>query len=518
MAERQSRTFEDKPAVREKSPLLIGLAGASGGGKTYSAMRLAAGIQEVVGGEVFVIDTDNGRALHYAEQFKFRHVRFDPPHSSLAYVDAIRFCVARGAGVIVVDGMSHEHEGVGGMLDFHEAELDRMAGDDWRKREAMKMLAWAKPKAARRALLLEIQRLMIPTVFCFRAKEGVKPVKVGTKTEVIQQGFTPIAGDEFVFEMTLNALLLPASGGVPTWNPEHPGEKKMTKLPAQFESLRSINAPIDEKLGRSLAKWATVGADRPETPRDQTQENRARQEPPQEDSQDGGPDGPDDLYAPPGEPESGQGGDADGFSTKGATDLPPEEDFPGDRKGTRAATAEEIRQNEAEAAKLEHAAKLAEEQRRANAEEAARRTAESVKTGNAPEPEEVDGFADFADVLTEADDWPQIVAGLKALSSSVSWEKAPYDRQMKARAAAYHRLRELNEKGYGLDFLTDPHAFRCYIEGEDDEPTLRLNFSAFKATPVWTALPEAARSTFATAAGRRSATLTAAGSGASDFT
>ena len=34
------RTFEAKPAVRESVPLLVGLMGASGSGKTYSALRL----------------------------------------------------------------------------------------------------------------------------------------------------------------------------------------------------------------------------------------------------------------------------------------------------------------------------------------------------------------------------------------------------------------------------------------------------------------------------------------------
>jgi ABC-type sulfate/molybdate transport systems ATPase subunit len=44
------RKFEFVPAVRASVPLLVGLYGPSGGGKTFSALRLATGIQEVTGG------------------------------------------------------------------------------------------------------------------------------------------------------------------------------------------------------------------------------------------------------------------------------------------------------------------------------------------------------------------------------------------------------------------------------------------------------------------------------------
>src|SRR5258708_34193941 len=139
------RKFDDKPAVREQVPLLIGRMGPSGSGKTYSALRLATGIHEVTGGEIYVIDTEARRALHYAEQFKFRHVQFDAPFGSLDYLAAIRHCVAKGAKVIVIDSMSHEHSGPGGYLLTQEAEVQRMAGDDYAKRERVKMAGWIKP-------------------------------------------------------------------------------------------------------------------------------------------------------------------------------------------------------------------------------------------------------------------------------------------------------------------------------------------------------------------------------------
>ena len=257
MATLPNRQFQASEAVREHVPLLIGLTGPSGGGKTFSALRLATGIQTVAGGDIYFIDTESRRALHYADRFKFKHVPFDAPYGSLDYLAALQFCVGQGAGVVIVDSMSHEHEGPGGMVDLHDQIVDRMAGNDYAKRERVKMLAWSEPKQKRRALINGILQLNCNFIFCFRAKNTAKPGKDEKgKSVVIPQGFMPIAGEEFVFEQTLNALLLPGAGGVPTWHSDQVGERTMIKLPEQFAALRNRDKPLDESVGRRLAMWA----------------------------------------------------------------------------------------------------------------------------------------------------------------------------------------------------------------------------------------------------------------------
>jgi len=251
------RSFVAKDAVRESVPVLFGIMGPSGGGKTVSALRVATGIQEVTGGDIFGIDTEARRMLHHADAFKFKHLEFNAPFGSLDYLEAISHCVKKGAKVIIVDSMSHEHEGPGGMIDFQERELGRLAGNDYGKRERMKMLAWQKPKADRRALINGLLQINCNFIFCFRAKNTVKPVKVNGKTEIVPQGFMPIAGDEFVFEMTLNCLLMPGARGVPTWQTENVGERMMIKPARQFEHLFSNPRPLDEATGRAIAQWAS---------------------------------------------------------------------------------------------------------------------------------------------------------------------------------------------------------------------------------------------------------------------
>jgi len=69
--------FDFKPAIRENVSLLIALAGASGSGKTYSALRLAKGLAPT--GKIAFIDTEARRGLHYADQFDFMHADMRPP-------------------------------------------------------------------------------------------------------------------------------------------------------------------------------------------------------------------------------------------------------------------------------------------------------------------------------------------------------------------------------------------------------------------------------------------------------
>ncbi|MFN3582942.1 AAA family ATPase [Phenylobacterium sp.] len=258
-----TRNFVAPLAVREHVPLLIGLMGPSGGGKTFSALRLATGIQRVVGGDIFVIDTEARRALHYADRFRFRHLDFKAPFGSLDYLEALRFCASEGARTVIVDSMSHEHEGPGGLLDLQDQELQRLAGDDYGtwKADRFNMLAWQKPKANRRKLINGLLQMECNFIFCFRAKETSKPVKKlqdngREKTVIEPMGFMPIAGDEFVFEMTMNALLLPGAGGVPTWQSQNRGEQMMMKLPEQFKGLMERPRPLDEDMGLALATWA----------------------------------------------------------------------------------------------------------------------------------------------------------------------------------------------------------------------------------------------------------------------
>lgn len=249
-------TFKDSTDSTGELPLLIGLLGPSGGGKTLSALRLAVGIQRVRGGNIVGIDTEASRMLHYREHFKFKHLDFGAPFSSDRYREAIDAAVeAAQGGVVIVDSMSHEHEGASGYLEYHEAELDRMAGNDWKKREKMTFTAWIKPAAARRRLINSLLQKKCAFIFNFRAKEKIKVVAGGAP---IQLGWQAIAGEEFAFEMVARCLLPPGANGVPDWTKEsfeHLAAKRMK----MHQSFLADGKQLDESVGEKFALWAKGG-------------------------------------------------------------------------------------------------------------------------------------------------------------------------------------------------------------------------------------------------------------------
>lgn len=243
-----TRNFQHRLATRDKTPLLVGLVGPSSSGKTYSALRLASGFARVDPGEIFVIDTEAGRALQYADKFRFQHIPFGAPFSPLDYLEALKYCVDQGAKHIVIDSMSHEHEGPGGVLEWHAQEM----GGNFKKQ----MIAWAAPKAARRRLINTMMQLNVNIVLCFRAKPKLKLPPPGSKEQPTDLGYMPIGGDEWIYEMTLNMLMLPRANGVPACTSDKEGEKGILKLPKQFEEIFASKPQLSEDVGETLARWA----------------------------------------------------------------------------------------------------------------------------------------------------------------------------------------------------------------------------------------------------------------------
>jgi len=250
--------FTFRPAVRENVPLLVGLSGGTGSGKTYTAMRLAHGI--AVDTPFVVIDTEAGRAKHYADQFRFDHGDLKPPFRPYTYTDAIAAADAAHYPVIVVDSVSHEWAGEGGILDWEEAELDRMAGDDWKKREACRMASWIKPKMAHKQMVQRLLQIRAHLILCFRAEPKVEMVRENGKTVIVEKkslvglnGWIPVTEKNLPFELTASFLLMA----------EHPGVPLPIKLQEQHKAIFPPDRPITEQAGAELAAWARGGATPP---------------------------------------------------------------------------------------------------------------------------------------------------------------------------------------------------------------------------------------------------------------
>jgi hypothetical protein len=243
-------SIQFRPAVRENVGLLIGLAGGTGSGKTFSALRLAAGI---CGDKPFAfIDTESRRALHYADAFRFDHAELRPPFRPSAYADAIAAADAAGYGAIVIDSMSHEWSGDGGVLDWQQEEYLRLGNKD-----SIKLLSWSAPKQGHKKMVSKLLQSRAHLIFCFRAEPHVEMVKEDGKTKIVPRtgltglnGWFPVTEKNLPFELTASFLLMADRPGIPL----------PIKLQEQHRALFPLDQPINEESGRRVAEWAAGGA------------------------------------------------------------------------------------------------------------------------------------------------------------------------------------------------------------------------------------------------------------------
>jgi AAA domain-containing protein len=238
--------YEAVPATRSEEPLLLGMIGPPGGGKTLSSLKLAKGIQSVRGGDIVLLDTEGGRSRKYGDQIPFNIVELQNAKSDVL-LEAIRAQLASKPAAIIVDSMSDEHETY---LEWHDAEVKNFGGNEW--------AAWSKPKAARKRLITGILKIKTPLIFTFRAREKTKqnPEAKEKKDKIINIGWQPVAPLEIVHTLDLACLLPPRADGVPIWKSEKIGEDFVLKLPNYLAPYIAEGRPLCEEMGANFARWA----------------------------------------------------------------------------------------------------------------------------------------------------------------------------------------------------------------------------------------------------------------------
>ena len=95
-------------AKKEQIWVKMLLAGPSGGGKTFSALRVATGLAKAADSRIAAIDTENGRIRYYANDFDFDDMQMDAPYSPEKYMAAIDEAVNAGYRVLIIDSLSPE--------------------------------------------------------------------------------------------------------------------------------------------------------------------------------------------------------------------------------------------------------------------------------------------------------------------------------------------------------------------------------------------------------------------------
>lgn len=120
-------TIAIRPAKQVQSKMRAIVMGPAGSGKTLFALRA---LRRLVGpdGLIVCIDTekssaDAGASEVYADEIGHSIIVLDPPFRPQKFIDAIEAAIAAGAQGIVIDSITDEWSGEGGLIEW-QAEIN----------------------------------------------------------------------------------------------------------------------------------------------------------------------------------------------------------------------------------------------------------------------------------------------------------------------------------------------------------------------------------------------------------
>lgn len=181
-------------ATKEQSKARIAIIGLSGAGKTWTALTFAP----VLGGKVALIDTENGSASKYADEFDFSTLTLTD-HSPQNYVQAIQAAERAGFDVLIIDSLSHAWSGRGGALE----QVDNAAK---RSKSGNSFTAWREVTPHHNALVDALVQCSCHLIVTMRAKTeyALQPNDRG-KIEPRKIGLAPVQRDGLEYEFDIVA-------------------------------------------------------------------------------------------------------------------------------------------------------------------------------------------------------------------------------------------------------------------------------------------------------------------------
>lgn len=221
-------------AKRHQVKLRLGLSGASGFGKTYSALLLAYGITNDWS-KIAIIDTENGSASLYSHLGKYNVLTLEEPFAPERYIQAIQACELSEIEVIIIDSISHEWNGKGGCLEIHESLGGRFQD-------------WARVSPRHQSFIDKILNSNCHIITSVRRKVDYSMDSDSNgKSKVIKHGTKEITREGFEYELTTNFEII--------------NDKHLVKASKDRTGLFMDNPEfiINSSTGKKLIDWCNSG-------------------------------------------------------------------------------------------------------------------------------------------------------------------------------------------------------------------------------------------------------------------
>ena len=187
--------MEFKQAERKQAKLRLALCSPAGGGKTYSALKIAQGI----GGRIALIDTEHGSGSLYAETSgmpEYSVLELTPPFSPQRYIEAIEQAEKSKFEILIIDSLSHAWAAEGGILDMQEAaRLASKSQNSW--------TAWREITPKHNQLVEAMLQSPLHIIATMRSKQEYAQVVEDGKTVIKKLGLAPVQREGMDYEFTV---------------------------------------------------------------------------------------------------------------------------------------------------------------------------------------------------------------------------------------------------------------------------------------------------------------------------
>lgn len=239
-----------KKAERKQAKLRLALSGPSGSGKTTGALLIAKGL----GGKIAVLDTERGSASLYADLVDFDVVELSPPYTPERYIDIIHEAEKAGYDTLILDSITHEWNGEGGILQIvDEYARAKLKGNSY--------AAWNQGTPRHQKFIDTMLASPLHIIATMRSKAVyVETEKANGRKAIEKQGSAPQQRDGLEYEFTA-VLDLNVDGNLAT------ASKDRTRL---FRDPFTIS----EDTGKKLLEWLNSGKSFKEQAKEQLQETR----------------------------------------------------------------------------------------------------------------------------------------------------------------------------------------------------------------------------------------------------
>jgi len=182
--------FTFTKATKEQSRLRMVIDGPSGAGKTYTSLAIGCRLD----GRVALIDTEEGSAAKYSDEFDFDTLSL-PDHAPATYIAAMKAAEQAGYDVLIIDSASHEWMGRKGILEMHEAATQRMGGSK------NSFAAWRDVTPEHNKFIGAILGSKCHVIATLRSKTEYQMSEGGKKLEKL--GAQPIQREGFEYEFDI---------------------------------------------------------------------------------------------------------------------------------------------------------------------------------------------------------------------------------------------------------------------------------------------------------------------------